>query len=285
MKPSILAARLASIGLAAALLVPTFAAAQNIATVNGKPVPKARADALMTQVVQQAMSQGQQVPPDMDRQIKDEVVLREIFVQEAEKRGLPASESYQQQMENARQSLLIRELFTDYQKNNPVSDADIQAEYDKFKAQASGKEYRARHILVDKEAEAKALIKRIKGGAKFEDVAKKSSKDTGSATNGGDLDWAPADNYVPEFSEAMVKLKKGEMTAQPVKSQFGWHILKLEDVREAQVPPLEELKPQIEQRLGQQKLLAFRDELKNKAKTDYKFEEAPAAAPSDAQPR
>lgn len=283
MKPSLLAARLASIGLAAALLAPSFAAAQNIATVNGKPVPKARADALMAQVVQQATSQGQQVPPDMERQVKDEVVLREIFVQEAEKRGLPASESYQQQMENARQSLLIRELFTDYQKNNPVSDADIEAEYDKFKAQAGGKEYRARHILVEKEAEAKALIKRIKGGAKFEDVAKKSSKDPGSAVNGGDLDWAAADSYVPEFSQAMVGLKKGEMTQQPVKSQFGWHILKLEDTRDAPVPPLAEVRPQIEQRLGQQKLIAFRDELKNKAKTDYKFDEAPAPAPAPAE--
>jgi peptidyl-prolyl cis-trans isomerase C len=280
MKPSLLATRLSTLALAAVLSTPGLVAAQNIATVNGKPVPKARADALMAQVVQQAASQGQQIPPDMDRQIKDEVVLREIFVQEAEKRGLPATESYQQQMENARQSLLIRELFADYQKNNPVSDADVQAEYDQFKAQASGKEYRTRHILVDKEAEAKALIKRIKGGAKFEDVAKKSSKDTGSAANGGDLDWAAAGSYVPEFSDAMVKLKKGEMSAEPVKSQFGWHILKLEDMRDAQVPSLEEVKPQIQQRLGQQKLIAFRDELKNKAKTDYKFEEAPPPAPA-----
>lgn len=282
MKTYSFAARLTSVALAAALLAPAFAAAQNIATVNGKPVPKARADALMAQVVQQAMSQGQQLPPDMERQVKDEVVLREIFVQEAEQRGLPASENYQQQMENARQSLLIRELFTDYEKKNPISDADIQAEYEKFKSQAQGqgKEYRTRHILVEKEAEAKALIKRIKGGAKFEDVAKKSSKDPGSAVNGGDLDWAAPGNFVPEFSEVMVRLKKGQITEQPVKSQFGWHILKLEDVREAQAPTLEEVKPQIEQRLRQLKIAAFRDELKAKAKTDYKFEAAQQPAPA-----
>jgi peptidyl-prolyl cis-trans isomerase C len=276
MKPFHTAARLSSIALAAALLAPAFAVAQNLAIVNGKPVPKARADALLEQVVQQAATQGQQVPPDMERQVKDEVVLREIFVQEAEKRGLPASESYQLQMENARQSLLIRELFADYQKNNPVSEADIQAEYDKFKAQTTGTEYRVRHILVEKEDEAKAIIKRLKTGAKFDDLARKSSKDPGSAPNGGDLDWAGAGSFVPEFSDAMVKLKKGEMTEQPVKSQFGWHILRLDDLRDVAVPSLEEVKPQIQQRLGQQKLIAFRDELKNKAKTDYKFEAAPA---------
>ena len=128
--------------------------------------------------------------PNSKRRSRDEVVLREIFMQEAEKRGLAATADYKAQMELARQSILIRELFADYQKKNPVSDADVKAEYDKFKAQASGTEYRARHILVEKEDEAKALIAQIKGGAKFEDLAKKNSKDPGSAENGGDLDFA-----------------------------------------------------------------------------------------------
>jgi peptidyl-prolyl cis-trans isomerase C len=245
--------------------------AQNITTVNGKPVPKARADMLLQQVTKQAQSQGQPVPPDTDRQVKDEVVLREIFVQEAERRGLPAGNEFRQQMELARQSILIRELFTDFQKKNPVTDADIQAEYDKFKGSAGGTEYRARHILVEKEDEAKALIAQIKGGASFEDLAKKNSKDPGSGANGGDLDFAAPGSYVPEFSQAMVKLKKGEMTDAPVKSQFGYHIIKLDDTREAKFPPLEEVKPQIQQRLGQQKLAQFRDDIRAKAKTDYKF--------------
>ncbi len=174
-------------------------------------------------------------------------------------------------MELARQSIMIRELFTEYQKKNPVTDADIKAEYDKFKAQSSGSEYRASHILVETEDQAKALIVQIKAGGSFEDLAKKNSKDPGSGEKGGDLDWANAGSYVPEFSQAMVKLKKGEMTEVAVKSQFGYHIIKVVDVREAQFPPLEEVKPQIQQRLMQQKMAQFRDDIRSKAKTDYKF--------------
>jgi peptidyl-prolyl cis-trans isomerase C len=259
--------RLTSLALAALLAAPLAAQAQNIAIVNGKAVPKARAEALMNQAVRS----GQPKTPELEQQVRDEVVLREIFMQEAEKRGLAASAEYKQQIEFARQTLLIRELFADFQKKNPVTDAEVQAEYDKFKAQSGGTEYRARHILVEKEDEAKALIAQIKGGAKFEDVAKKNSKDPGSGENGGDLDFAAPGAYVPEFSQAMVKLKKGEMTETPVKSQFGWHVIKLEDTRDAKFPPLEEVKGQIQQRLGQQKLAEFRDAIRAKAKTDYKF--------------
>jgi peptidyl-prolyl cis-trans isomerase C len=251
-----------------AALLPLTASAQNIATVNGKPVPKSRADTLIQQVTRGGQ---QQRTPEMEAQVRDEVVLREIFMQEAEKRGIPASADYKAQMELARQSLLIRELFEDYGRKNPVTDAEAKAEYEKVKAQASGSEYRARHILVEKEDEAKTLIAQIKSGAKFEDLAKKSSKDTGSAENGGDLDWANANSYVPEFSQALTKLTKGQMTDTPIKTQFGYHIIRLEDTREAQFPGFDEVKPQIQQRMAQQKLAKFRDELKDKAKTDYKF--------------
>ena len=174
-------------------------------------------------------------------------------------------------MEQARQAVLLQALLTDQAKKSPVADADIAAEYEKAKAQSAGTEYRARHILVEKEEEAKALIAQIKAGGKFDELAKKSSKDTGSGANGGDLDFANPGSFVPEFSQAMVKLKKGEMTQEPVKSQFGYHIIKLEDTREAQFPPLEEVKAQIKQRLEQQRMGAFRDEVRAKAKTDYKF--------------
>jgi peptidyl-prolyl cis-trans isomerase C len=174
-------------------------------------------------------------------------------------------------MELARQSILIRELFDDFKKKNPVSDAEAQAEYDKFKAQVVGTEYRARHILVESEDEAKKLIAQIKAGAKFEDLAKKHSKDPGSGANGGDLDFAKADSYVPEFGQAMTKLKKGEMTEAPVKTQFGYHIIMLEDTREAQFPGFEEVKPQIVQRLEQIKLQNYQESLRSAAKTDYKF--------------
>ena len=236
--------------------------AQNVAIVNGKAVPKSRLNALAAQLERT----GRSVTPDVEQQLREEVIVREIFMQEAQSKGMDASEEFKTQMELARQSLLIRELFADFQKNNPVTDADIKAEYDKFVAANGGKEYRARHILVEKEDEAKSLIADLKKGAKFEDLAKKASKDPGSGANGGDLDWANAASYVPEFSNAMVKLEKGQLTDTPVKSQFGYHIIRVDDVREAQLPKLEEVKPQITQQLTQSKLGKFQEDLRSKAK-------------------
>ena len=238
--------------------------AQNVAIVNGKPVPKARLDALASQLAKS----GRPVSAEMEGQLKDEVIAREVFMQEAQKRGLDASDDFKAQMELARQTLLIRELFADYQKANPITDAEIKAEYDKFAAANGGKEYRARHILVEKEDEAKAIIASLKKGGKFEEIAKKQSKDAGSGANGGDLDWANAANYVPEFSGALIKLKKGQTTDVPVKSQFGWHVIRLEDVRDAQLPKLEDVKPQITQQLQQQKLAKFQEDLRGKAKIE-----------------
>ena len=253
--------------IAAAVLAPLAASAQNITSVNGKPVPKARADMLLNQAVRA----GQQRTPEFEQRARDEVVLREIFAQEAEKRGIPATADYRAQLELLRQTVLIRELFEDFKKKNPVTDAESKAEYDKFKAQSSGTEYRARHILVENEDEAKKLITQLKGGAKFEELAKKHSKDTGSGENGGDLDYAKPDTYVPEFGKALTTLKKGELTAEPVKTQFGFHIIRLEDTREAQFPEFTAVKGQIEQRLGQMKLQKYQEDLKKAAKTDYKF--------------
>ena len=251
--------------LAAAILsIALPVAAQNVAIVNGKPVPKARVDALAAQLAKS----GRPVSPEIQGQLRDEVIAREVFMQEAQKRGLDASDDFKAQMELARQTLLIRELFADYQKNNPVTDADIKAEYDKFVAANGGKEYRARHILVEKEDDAKSIIGSLKKGGKFEDIAKKQSKDPGSGANGGDLDWATAASYVPEFSGALIKLKKGQTTDAPVKSQFGWHVIRLDDVRDAQLPKLDEVKPQIAQQLQQQKLAKFQEDLRGKAKIE-----------------
>ncbi|MBI3532311.1 MAG: peptidylprolyl isomerase [Burkholderiales bacterium] len=261
MKKQIFSA-LAAATLLSALAVP--AAAQNVAIVNGKPVPTSRVDAL----AQQLARAGRPVSPEMMGQIKDEVIARELFVQEAQKLGLDASEDFKSQMELTRQAILIRELFATFQKNNPVTDAEIKAEYDKFAAANSGKEYRARHILVEKEDQAKAIIASLKKGAKFEDIAKKQSKDPGSGANGGDLDWASAGSYVKEFSDAMVKLGKGKTTETPVKSQFGYHVIRLDDVRDAQLPKLDDVKPQIAQQLGQQKLMKYQEDLRAKAKIE-----------------
>lgn len=256
---------LTAMALAAAFVASAqTAGAQNVAIVNGKAVPKSRVDALAQQVARS----GRPVGPELQTQIRDEVIAREIFMQEAQKRGLDATDDYKTQLELARQTILIRELFSDYQKANPVTDADIKAEYDRFAAANSGKEYRARHILVEKEEEAKAILAQLKKGGKFEEIAKKQSKDPGSGANGGDLDWANPSNYVKEFSEALVKLNKGQTTEAPVKTQFGFHIIRLEDIRSPQLPKLEEVKPQIAQQLQQQKLNKFQEDLRAKAKIE-----------------
>ena len=254
--------KLSKLALSLVAALSLSAMAQNLAVVNGKPVPSSRVEALKQQVERS----GRPVTPEILAQIKEELIAREIFMQEARKRGLEASEDYKTQLELARQSLLIRELFANFQKKNPVTDAEIKAEYDKFVAANGGKEYRARHILVEKEDEAKALIAELKKGGKFEDLAKKASKDPGSGANGGDLDWASAASYVPEFASALVKLEKGQLTDVPVKSQFGFHVIRVDDIREAQLPKLEEVKPQISQQLTQTKLGKFQEDLRAKAK-------------------
>jgi peptidyl-prolyl cis-trans isomerase C len=256
---------LAASGLALALSLGSFAAvAQNVAIVNGKAVPKTRLDAL----TQQIERSGRPVTPDMQAQLREEVIAREIFMQEADKLGLAATDSFKAQMELARQTLLIRELFADYEKKNPVTDAMLKAEYDKFAAANGGKEYKARHILVEKEADAKNIIASLKKGGKFEDIAKKQSKDTGSGANGGDLDWANPTSYVPEFSEAMLKLNKGQLTDAPVKTQFGFHVIRVDDIRDVKLPAFEEVKPQIAQQMQQERLGAFQQNLRSKAKVE-----------------
>ncbi len=256
---------LKALALASMLTFASGAAlAQNVAIVNGKAVPKTRLDALATQIERA----GRPVTPEMQGQLRDEVIAREIFMQEADKQGLAQTDDFRNQMELARQTILIRELFSQYQKKNPVTDAEMKAEYDKFVAANSGKEYKARHILVEKEEQAKAILASLKKGGKFEDIAKKQSKDPGSGANGGDLDWAAPDSYVPEFSQALTKLNKGQTTDAPVKTQFGWHIIRLDDVRTPQLPAFDQVKPQLQQQMAQQKLGKYQEELRAKAKVE-----------------
>jgi peptidyl-prolyl cis-trans isomerase C len=237
------------LAMTAMVALPSFA--QNVATVNGKPIPAAKVD----QVVKQVVAQGKATDsPQLREAIKKDLIGREVLIPEVKN-----------SIENARQSIIINAMLADYVKKNPVKDADIKAEYDKYKAQAGDKEYHARHILVENEADAKAIIAKLKSGAKFEDLAKQS-KDPGSAANGGDLDWASPANYVPEFSKAMTSLKKGEVTETPVKTQYGYHVIKLEDTRAAKIPALDEVKQQIAEQLQQRKLAAFREQLMTKAK-------------------
>jgi peptidyl-prolyl cis-trans isomerase C len=252
-------ARLLALLVATAAL-PVFA--QNVAVVNGKPIPSSRSDFMLKVLA----AQGKTDSPELRSQIKQELINREVLAQEAKKQGVGLDPEVKEQLDMQNQLVLIRALIANYSKKNPVTDAAVKAEYDKVKAETSGeKEYHARHILVDTEDEAKAIIAKLKAGEKFETLAKQS-KDTGSAENGGDLDWSSPKGYVPEFSAAMTKLDKGQITETPVKTQFGYHVIKLEDVRNAQLPSYDEVKDKIKQSLEQQKLLAYQQELMKKAK-------------------
>lgn len=237
------------------------ALAQNVAVVNNKPIPKAREDAW----VKELAKQGQADTPELRKMVKERLIQNEIMLQEATRRGIPEKAEVKFMLDVQRQNALIQALLREEIEKTPITDAQIKAEYDKQKAKVGSKEYRARHILVEKEDEAKLIIVELKRGGKFEELAKKS-KDTGSAANGGDLDWAAPDSYVKPFSEALVKLNKGQITEIPVQTQFGWHVIRLEDVRDTQFPPLEQVAPQIREGLQQQKVQAYIDTLRKSAK-------------------
>ena len=248
------------LALIAVAALPAFA--QNVAVVNGKAIPSSRAEAVVKQVV----AQGQQTDtPELREMVKKDLIAREVMMQQAIKEGYDKDPAVKQQLENARQTIVVNALMRDYIGKNKVKDSDIQAEYDRFKAQAGDKEYHVRHILLETEAEAKAVIAKLKGGAKFEDLAK-TSKDSGTAATGGDLDWASPSSFPKPFSDAFVGLQKGGITENPVQTPNGFHVIKLDDTRAAKLPSLEEVKPQVEEALQQKKLQAYQEELLKKAK-------------------
>ncbi|MBK8017716.1 MAG: peptidylprolyl isomerase [Betaproteobacteria bacterium] len=227
--------------------------AKNVAVVNGVAIPQARMDF----VVKMQAQQGQKDSPEMRKQLRDVLITREIITQEAIKQGLDKSEEFQTQIDLARQQVLVNAFLEDYLKKHEPSDADLRAEYEKVKAEQSApdaKEFKARHILVKKEADAKAILAQLKKGAKFEDLAKKKSEDSGSKNKGGELDWTDGNNMVKPFAEAMRGLKKGETTAKPVQTQYGYHIIRIDDVRAITFPPFEEVKDQVaKQVIGKQR--------------------------------
>jgi len=252
---------LALIAIAASFAYsPSFA--QNLAVVNGKAIPSSRADAIVKQVV--AQGQGTD-SPQLREAIKKDLISREVMMQEAIKQGYDKNPEVKAALENARQTIVINALARDYITKHPVTDAEVKAEYDRFAKQTGDKEYHVRHILFATEDEAKAAIAKLKGGAKFEDLAKQS-KDTGTANNGGDLDWASPSSFPPEFAAGFTNLQKGAITDTPVKTQVGYHVIKLDDVRPAKLPALDEVKQQISEALTQQKVAAYQEEMVKKAK-------------------
>ncbi|GBG01302.1 peptidylprolyl isomerase [Azospira sp. I13] len=231
--------------------------------VNGTAVPQTLADAFIAE----QKAQGAQEGPELRAAVREELVRREILTQEAKKKGLDKKPEIASQMGLASQAVLIRAFIQDYIKNHPVSEAQLKKDYEQIKSQLGGKEYKARHILVETEAEAKVLLDKLKKGEKFEDLAKQS-KDPGSKDNGGDLGWSNPSNYVKPFAEALIKLEKGKLTEAPVKSDFGWHIIQLDDTRPLTPPAFEQVKPQLQQRAQQQVVEGLLKDLRAKAKVE-----------------
>jgi len=234
--------------------------AQNLAKVNGVAIPMSRADAMLTQLA----SQGQGNIPGLRERVKEQLITQEIIAQEASKAGLTKQPDVAMQLEMARQNVLFRAFIQDYVKKNPLPEAEVKGEYDKIKAARAGKEFRSRHILLKTEDEAKAVIAKLKGGAKFEDLAKQSL-DASNKDKGGDLDWAAPDGFVPEFAKALSSMNKGATSDVPVKTEFGYHVIRVDDVREAQFPSFEQVKPQIEDALQQQRIGKMLADLRTKA--------------------
>ncbi len=216
-------------------------------------------------ILKERLAQGQPDTPELRAVLRDELVNRELFMRAAKAKGLDRTSTMKTQMQVASDSILIRAYINEYLTANPVTDDVLKKEYDTIKAGLGDKEYRARHILVEKKEEAENIIKQLQGGAKFEELAKANSKDPGSKENGGDLDWAVPSNFVKPFADAMIALQKGKYTATPVQSPFGFHVIQLEDTREAKAPSFEEVKQQLSQRLQGQVIEKHLAELRVKA--------------------
>lgn len=232
-----------------------------VATVNGTAIPQSTFDAFYAE----QKSQGMPDSAELKNAVREELIRRELLLQEARKSGLDKNAAVASQMEMAKQAVLIRAFIQDYVRKNPVSDAQLKAEYDTLKAKMGGTEYKARHILVESEDQAKTIVDNLKKGAKFEELAKQS-KDPGSKENGGDLGWSAAGSYVPPFADALKALEKGKYTEAPVKTNFGWHVIQLEDTRPLDAPPFEAIKPQLSQRANQQIVEKMLEGLRAKAK-------------------
>lgn len=240
------------------------AAPAKATTVNGKPIAQSRIDNL---VAAQA-GQGRPDTPELREAVREELVRREVLAQTAEKKGIDKKGDVQAQMALARQSVLISAYLQDYVKTHPITDEMLKGEYETLRKTLGDSEYKARHILVETEDEAKAVIAKLKAGGKFEDLAKELSKDPGSKEKGGDLGWSNKAAYVKPFTDAMVALPKGKYTEAPVKSDFGWHIIQMDDIRELKAPTLEEIKPQMTQRMQQQMVEKHIADLRAKAKVE-----------------
>jgi peptidyl-prolyl cis-trans isomerase C len=235
-----------------------------VATVNGTAIPRTRLDFMLRQQAARGAPDNEQTRAAA----REDLINREIVAQEAARAGMAKKQDVQLQLDMARQEVLVSAFLSDYLRTHAVSDADVQKEYDRARTQTGTTEYRARHILVQDEEEAKKLIAELKKGGKFDELAKKSSKDEGTRERGGDLDWNVPAAYDKAFADAMMKLEKGQVTAEPVRSRFGFHVIQLEDTRAVNFPPLAQVRPQIQQNLTRQKVEKLIRELRAKSKVE-----------------
>lgn len=232
-----------------------------VATVNGVAIPQSLFDAMYAE----NRAQGMPDSPESRANVRERLVRRELLLQQAKKAGLEKDPAVAQQIDLARQEILIRAFVQDYVRKHPVSDAELMSEYEALKAKMGGTEYKSRHVLVETEDQAKAIIAKLKAGTSFDELAKQSL-DTGSKDHGGELGWSVAGAYVPPFAEALTHLAKGKYTETPVKTDFGWHVIELEDTRPLEAPPFEQVKPQLVQRAAQQMIESMVQDLRSKAK-------------------
>jgi peptidyl-prolyl cis-trans isomerase C len=251
--------------VASLLLLPACVFAQApVAKVNGVTISQTKLDAII-----KARAAGKQPDtPEIRAAIRDTLINQEVVAQEAVKRGIDKNPDVAAQLDLQRQETLVNAFVQEYVRTNPITDDIMRKEYERIKPTIPAKEYKARHILVDKEDEAKEAIALIRKGGSFEKIAAEKSKDTGSKGRGGDLDWGPAGRYVKPFGEALAKLKKGQMTDAPVQSEFGWHVIRLDDERATKVPTYEEAKPQIQQMMQNQQVQKMLGDLRAKAKIE-----------------
>jgi len=254
--------------LAAALSAPAFSADEEaVATVNGVAVPKSRFDLLLTSQT----TQGQEDTPAFREELREIMITREVLAQEARRRDLDSTDDYKQQIDAMQQQLLLTMLFNAFIKEMEPTEEQLQAEYDRIKAENAklgDKEYHVRHILVKDEAVAKDIIVQLEGGADFTALAKEKSEDSGSKETGGDLGWSSPQRYVKPFADAIAVLQKGETTSSPVKTDFGYHVIELIDERAQPFPPFDQVRDQLRKEM----LTRSRDDLIGKLRDDATIE-------------
>ncbi|KJV33436.1 signal peptide protein [Aquitalea magnusonii] len=255
---------IAALLLAATISVPALA--ESIATVNGKSIDKTDLDNAVAVVVQNSNGNVQDSPA-LRQQVKDTLINREVILQEAQNRKLDQQPAFIKRMEEVRQDMLREALFADLVKNIPITDAQLQERYNQTQSKFAGtKDIHARQITVGSEADALKIIDSLKKGAKFDELAKTRSLDPAAKQNGGDMGWGNLARMEPQLADILKDLKKGQFSSKPMQTRVGWIIFKVEDIRDAKLPPLAEVKPQIERQLQEEAIAKAVDDLRSKAK-------------------